>query len=242
MKRSPDLQGGRGGTFPKTRPILQRRDQKCLTDCVSTIGLVFPVSLIEGVSVRVLNPGCCVLMRMRGREVMLNHLAFRPRVLAIGVIAVCVPWLALPSLWAAAYSWKVPSGDWSIASNWGGTLPGPADDAYVVNDGTVSITAAGESCANLYLGANGGLLTRASTGTVQMSGGNLSANYTEIIGPSNEIGSSSGDFAQSGEQTPQRRFSLSAFPVPAPTISAMAYFQLHTKASLGTRNSSRPVE
>ena len=56
----------------------------------------------------------------------------------------------------ANYSWQVSSGDWSIASNWGGTLPTGSDTAYVVNAGTVDVTQLGETCGTLSLGSSAG--------------------------------------------------------------------------------------
>jgi hypothetical protein len=54
---------------------------------------------------------------------------------------------------AASYTWQVSSGDWSTASNWGGTEPTSSDLAYVNNGGTVTITQTGEACSYLYLGS-----------------------------------------------------------------------------------------
>ena len=82
------------------------------------------------------------------------------------------------------------SGDWSLASNWNGTLlPTVTDNAYVINGGTAAITVPGAVCQNLYLGDP----NSTNSGTVQMSGGNLSAQSSEYLG---NIGA--GTFNQSG--------------------------------------------
>ena len=41
---------------------------------------------------------------------------------------------------SASCFWSVPSGDWSVASNWRGTLPTSSDYASIINGGTASIT------------------------------------------------------------------------------------------------------
>jgi autotransporter-associated beta strand protein len=89
----------------------------------------------------------------------------------------------------ASLTWNVASGDWSIASNWSGTvLPTGADSALITNAGTVSVTALGETCGTLSLGSGAG------TGTVQMTGtGGLSVTGNEFIG-----NSGNGGFKQSG--------------------------------------------
>ena len=88
---------------------------------------------------------------------------------------------------ARNYSWQVQSGDWSVASNWGGTLPTSIDNAYIVNGGTASITQVGETCDLLSLGSTQG------TGTIQMNGGSLLADSANV-GDSGGAGS----FSQSG--------------------------------------------
>ena len=80
-----------------------------------------------------------------------------------GFVVASMVLVAAP-LRAASYSWAVAAGDWSVASNWGGTLPGSSDTAYVVNGGTVSITQPGETCNSLYVGYYWG-----NDGTVQMT-------------------------------------------------------------------------
>ncbi len=78
---------------------------------------------------------------------------------------------------AATYTWAVSTGDWSVASNWGGTLPTSNDAAYVFNGGVLAITQTGATCSSLSLGGSKG-------GTVQMSGGGFSATdvYSAIGG------------------------------------------------------------
>ncbi len=87
----------------------------------------------------------------------------------------------------ASYSWQVSSGTWSIASNWGGTVPGSSDFAYIVNGGTADITQPGATCGTLSLGSSAG------GGTVLMTAGSLSATSYEFIGYSG-----TGSFLQLG--------------------------------------------
>ncbi len=94
---------------------------------------------------------------------------------------------ATPQVWAADIYWQPFSGDWSIASNWGGVLPGVNDAAYVVNGGTASITQPGATCNSLLLGNLSG------SGAVAMTGGGLTASYYESIGDTGN-----GSFVQSG--------------------------------------------
>jgi len=69
-------------------------------------------------------------------------------------------------------------------------VPSSTDTAYIINGGTATITQSGEVCNVLYLGDP----NSAKTGTIQMSGGNLTANGGfEYVG---NIGS--GIFAQTG--------------------------------------------
>ncbi len=74
-----------------------------------------------------------------------------------------------------------------MASNWGGTLPGPSDTAYIVNGGTATINMPGEFCGTLPLGGTAG------SGTVQMTGGSLCVTSYEYVGDSGR-----GIFTQSG--------------------------------------------
>ncbi len=92
---------------------------------------------------------------------------------ALAALAVAITHASMAQ--AGAYSWQVASGDWSVASNWGGTMPsGTNDDAYVANGGTASVSLGGIS-NNLYLGSTG-------TGTIQMSAGSLSVAQYEFVG------------------------------------------------------------
>ena len=90
----------------------------------------------------------------------------------------------------ADVTWTLPaghSGDWCVASNWGGAVPTNTDTAYVVNGGTATVTMPGETCLQLWLGNPPG------SGTVQMTDGDLSTFGTESIG---NLGR--GSFMQSG--------------------------------------------
>ena len=69
---------------------------------------------------------------------------------------------------------QATSGDWSVASNWGGTLPTSTSYAYISNGGTAAIAQAGETCGTLSLGDVGG------SGNVQMTGGGLTAENSEV--------------------------------------------------------------
>jgi autotransporter-associated beta strand protein len=77
---------------------------------------------------------------------------------------------------AATYTWQASQGDWSVASNWGGTLPTSAGLAYIANGGTANVTLSGATCGTLALGDSGG------SGNLQMSGGSLAASQVEYIG------------------------------------------------------------
>ena len=47
---------------------------------------------------------------------------------------------------------NAPSGNWSTAANWGGTLPGTGDNAWITNGGTATITKSGEVCGSFTWG------------------------------------------------------------------------------------------
>ena len=79
---------------------------------------------------------------------------------------------------AQAVSWSVTTGDWSVPANWGGTLPGENDYAYIENGGTAYVTETGAICGHLRLGGYG----TGKTGTVVMTGGTFDARYGEIGG------------------------------------------------------------
>ena len=74
--------------------------------------------------------------------------------LQTAVVFAVVTLFGISPTYAANSIWSVTNGDWSVASNWGGTEPTIARAAYINNGGTVSITATGESCASLYLALN----------------------------------------------------------------------------------------
>ena len=78
------------------------------------------------------------------------------------------------------------SGDWSVATNWTGGLPASSVNAWIVNGGTATITTMADTCGTLSLGVSG-------SGTVQMTGGSLTATTVEYVG-----GSGTGLFVQSG--------------------------------------------
>jgi autotransporter-associated beta strand protein len=85
----------------------------------------------------------------------------------------------------ATYSWSTLSGDWSTASNWGGTLPTVNDYAYIANAGTVNVTQTGATCGTLTVGNSAG------SGAVQMTGGSLTAKLAYLAN------GSAGAFTQS---------------------------------------------
>lgn len=93
------------------------------------------------------------------------------RRIVVGGVAIAIATISLivaPRAKAAVYYWSVTSGPWSVASNWSGVVPTSTDDAYIANGGTADITVSSEVCNNLFLGDP-------NSGTVLMSGGNLSA-------------------------------------------------------------------
>jgi fibronectin-binding autotransporter adhesin len=90
--------------------------------------------------------------------------AVRAGILAGGVLVAGV--LSPHAVGAAELYWSVASGDWFSPDNWGGTLPGPGDYAWVANGGTATISGSAVTCTGVYLG-------KAGTGTVLMTGGTL---------------------------------------------------------------------
>ena len=78
---------------------------------------------------------------------------------------------------AADYYWSGTSGDWSAASNWGGTVPTSSDSASVNNGGTVSITLPGETCRDLTLG-----LAAGNSGTITLVDGASLTSTSEHFG------------------------------------------------------------
>jgi probable HAF family extracellular repeat protein/autotransporter-associated beta strand protein len=87
---------------------------------------------------------------------------------------------------AATFSWKVASGNWSVASNWGG-IPTNNYYALIVNGGSSNITQTGETCGTLSLGGSAG------SGTIQMTAGSLATTAALYVGDSGV-----GSFMQSG--------------------------------------------
>jgi autotransporter-associated beta strand protein len=79
---------------------------------------------------------------------------------------------------SATYSWQPASGNWSAASNWGGTLPTGNDFAYISNGGTATVTQTGTTCGTLSLGSS------SAGGSVQMTGGSFPATSYEFVGDS----------------------------------------------------------
>ncbi len=109
---------------------------------------------------------------------------------AMTIVLAAATSLLLPCArsFAANHTWAVSTGEWSLASNWGGTLPNAADYAYVVNGGTVTVATSGAVCGALSLGSS------VSSGTVWMTGGSfIAAGGGQYVGDSG-----TGRFAQSG--------------------------------------------
>jgi len=81
--------------------------------------------------------------------------------------------------WTAAQAepvyWIGNTGDWTNPANWNPNPPSEVDDAFINNGGTAQITATGAVCAWLCLGQ-----TSSSIGTVDLSGGDLSAGSVAI--------------------------------------------------------------
>ena len=108
---------------------------------------------------------------------------------------------------AADYYWSVPSGDWSVPANWGVTVPTSSDNAWIVNGSAAAITQSGEACNALYLGD-------AQSGTVQMSGGDLTVLTSGFIG---YLGV--GSFTQSGGSSSISNLYLGNDPAAAGTYT-----------------------
>ena len=84
------------------------------------------------------------------------------------VVAAGVLFLVAPAARAASYLWQASAGDWSVASNWGGTVPTSSDYAYVVNGGTAGVSSGNMACANLSVANSQG------SGCLSITGGTLS--------------------------------------------------------------------
>ncbi len=93
----------------------------------------------------------------------------------------------------ADITWNVPSGDWSVATNWsGGAAPTSTDNADIFNGGTVTITESPEVCSTLSLGNTAG------SGFAEMLDGSLTVNAS-LYYNGEFVGSSGiGCFTQSG--------------------------------------------
>ncbi len=98
----------------------------------------------------------------------------RIKICTLGAIAMLLLNSSVAS--AATYFWNVASGDWSTAANWQtGIQPTHSDAAWIQNGGKATITQIGETCYSLFLGTT-------NTGTVDITGGSLSAEYNEYVG------------------------------------------------------------
>ena len=79
----------------------------------------------------------------------------------------------------ADITWNVPSGDWSVATNWsGGATPTSTDNADIFNGGTVTIATTGNACRNLSIDSATG------SGSLQVGSGQLSVSYSTFVGVS----------------------------------------------------------
>ena len=57
----------------------------------------------------------------------------------------------------ASVTWQVSSGDWSVASNWGGTLPTLTTAAFIVNNDIANVTHSAKRAARSPWAAARGL-------------------------------------------------------------------------------------
>jgi fibronectin-binding autotransporter adhesin len=92
--------------------------------------------------------------------------AARSSAIVVAVLVVVAVLLLSAPLRAASYTWAVNSGNWSIASNWGGNLPTSNDSALVTSSGTATVSLS-ESCGSLAVDSGSG------AATLQMIGGGL---------------------------------------------------------------------
>ena len=95
----------------------------------------------------------------------------------VAVILVVGMFFLVSATSAANRNWSTTSGDWSIASNWGGTVPTSGETTYISNGGTVNISLTGEKCGLFYVGNAAG-----ESGFVNQTAGNLSSSSSEYIG------------------------------------------------------------
>ena len=140
--------------------------------------------------------------------------------------------MALLPVRAANINWTLAasqSGDWSVAANWGGTLPTSSVNAWIVNGGTATITQPNETCGTLSLGSGAG------SGTVQMTGGTLTTSWYQYVGYSGK-----GTFAQSNGFNNSQTLILGNNPGSSGTCSLsgdavlLAYYQTVGYSGTGT--------
>jgi len=106
----------------------------------------------------------------------------------LSMIAITLCLLALTPTARAQTAWNVPVGNWSVGTNWTGGEPTSGDVADINNSGSAQITAAGETCGGLILGAAAG-----QSGDVELSSGSLTSAGLQHIGYSGH-----GSFTQTG--------------------------------------------
>jgi autotransporter-associated beta strand protein len=127
---------------------------------------------------------------LRGGSGLAGRITNATALRAIGLIAAWGLFLSTTTARAQFY-WQIPSGDWSVPSNWGGALPSNHDDAYIVNAGTASISVGVVSCgdctgalvltnSNTYTGT-----TTISAGTLQIGNGGSGASIGSTVSVAN---------------------------------------------------------
>ena len=122
-----------------------------------------------------------------------------PTIGFFGLIAVALLVASASPAHAWSY-WVVPTGDWTVTTNWNTSLDGsgltgvPTDYAYIDNNGTCTITATdgGINLLNLYVGDTHG------SGTLEMNGGSLHAPDGLVIVEQLGVAGGSGVFTQTG--------------------------------------------
>jgi fibronectin-binding autotransporter adhesin len=124
--------------------------------------------------------------RMPGTSASVGCPRFITAIRLLGISAAAILLIDSQAAQAQLY-WSASSGDWSVASNWGGTVPSGSDNAYITNGGTANITHLGQTCGTLLVGNGTG------SGSVQMSGGSLSVTSAQYVGATGN-----GIFVQSG--------------------------------------------
>ncbi len=84
--------------------------------------------------------------------------------------------------------WQLPAGqmgDWSVATNWGGTVPNGFLAGEITNGGTATITSAVLSCYQAYVTNGGILMTGGSlnfTGVLYLTASNSTTTFTQTGG------------------------------------------------------------